>query len=104
MKEISPINFSKLSRLISCNYIIDVREQSEFDEYHINNSINIPVRLICEYPSKYINKHTRYYIICRNGNKSKYVVNILSQLGYDVINVIGGINKMDNSNNVIYYY
>ena len=104
MNEISPINFYKLSQKAKLARIIDVRDIKEFEEYHINNSTNIPLALLCDKPTLYLNKRFKYYIICKNGSKSKIASEHLYSLGYNVINVIGGLNSMVESNLVSYYY
>lgn len=39
-----------------------------------------------------MNKYQTYYIICKNGTKSYHATKYLMRLGYNVINVIGGID------------
>lgn len=104
MNEISPINFFNISQKVKLNRIIDVRDSSEYDEYHINNSTNIPLSLLCEKPYLFLNNRYKYYIICKNGSKSKIATYHLDKLGYNVTNVIGGLNSMLESNLVSYYY
>ena len=42
---------------------------------------------------KYLDKSKTYYIYCSFGNKSKKVCEMLTLLGYDVINVYGGYDS-----------
>lgn len=91
IKEISPIDFYK--RYLSCKriVIIDIRSSDEYISYHLEDSINIPVnKLIKEYPIL-LNKTTQYYLVCNDGNKSKYISKMLQEEGYNVVRVIGGI-------------
>lgn len=91
-KEISPINFYKLyqRKLIK---VIDIRENFEFDRYHIKNSVNIPYSLLLEKHALFLNKTTVYYLICSSGEKSNELSLILRNNGYNTVSVIGGIKR-----------
>lgn len=104
MNEISPIGFFKLSQSSNSTKIIDVRDYSEFDEYHINTSTNVPLHTLCEKPHLYLNTNYKYYLICKNGSKSKIATKYLTDIGYNVVNVIGGLNSMIETNLVTYFY
>ena len=41
----------------------------------------------------FINKNKHYYIICRNGSRSSVASKALSECGYNVTNVVGGIMR-----------
>lgn len=68
--------------------LIDVQSPSEYLIEHINGSINIPYDELIFNHKKYLNMNDKYYIICKNGVKSKKATNILSFYGYDVTNII----------------
>lgn len=72
--------------------IIDIRSTNEFEEYHIIDAINIPYNLLMEKHHLFMNKYQTYYIICKNGTKSYHATKYLMRLGYNVVNVIGGID------------
>lgn len=73
---------------LNMGVLIDVRSKDEFLKHHINGSINIPYNELIFNHNKYLNKQTKYYLICSGGIKSKKATNILSVYGYDVTNVI----------------
>lgn len=76
------------------NYnIIDIRDKYSYNISHIYNAINIPMNNLINNPSKYINKNDIYYIYCTSGFRSKKTCELLSILGYKVINVKDGFGK-----------
>lgn len=102
MKEISPILFFKLYQKSNNIRIIDVRDSFQFEQYHLINSINIPADLLYDKYYLFLNMRTTYYILCKNGAISKQVTLYLENLGYKVINVIGGLDCWVESYNIIY--
>ena len=48
----------------------------------------IPYQKLIYDHSKYLSKNNKYYILCKNGIKSREVVKKLELLGYDVTQVI----------------
>lgn len=93
MKEISTINFYNIYQQEMNIRLIDVRDVSEYDEYHIHGSVNIPLSLLLEKHNLFINKKYHYYIICKNGTRSKTASYALSKLGYNITNILGGIER-----------
>ena len=93
MNEMSVIDFYKYYQTKNDFRIIDVRDPDEYDSYHIHNSLNIPSSLIIDKHHLFINKNQKYFIICYNGTRSKVVAMHLNNLGYNTVNVIGGIEK-----------
>ena len=70
--------------------IIDIRDNYLFNIGNIPNSINIPMNFLIMNPSNYLNKEETYYIYCNRGVNSKKTCELLTRLGYNVINIIGG--------------
>ncbi len=70
--------------------IIDIRDRNLYLKGHIFNAQNIDMKVLLEIPDRYISKDKTYYIYCTSGYKSKRCTNMLSILGYDVVNVIDG--------------
>lgn len=97
MEEVSPIMFFKHYQKEINIKIIDLRDIREYEQYHIEDTINIPYSILLEKHNLFLNKHTKYYLICKNGNNSYYATKYLSRLGYHVINVIGGIDHFKGS-------
>ena len=70
--------------------IIDVREPQEFEEEHNEGSKNMPLSsLVLDYDQ--LTKDQSYYVICHAGVRSVSACDFLSQEGYDVTNVKGGV-------------
>ena len=92
MKEISPINFFKLYQKSKNLRIIDVREPYDYEQYHLIYSYNVPASLLYDKHYLFLNKRNIYYIICKNGEISKKVTAFLDSHGYNVVNVIGGLD------------
>lgn len=92
MNEISPIQFFKYYQKNLNFKIIDIRNTKDFDEYHIIDSINIPYNLLMEKHQLFMNKKITYFVICKDGEKSYHATKYLMRLGYNVVNVIGGVD------------
>lgn len=73
--------------------ILDVREQSEFDEGHIPGAVLLPVGSITEETAAGViaDKETVTLVYCRSGNRSKTAAQALVALGYTQIYEFGGI-------------
>ena len=79
----------KLDRL----NIIDIRDGYLYNMGNIPNSKNIPMNFLTMNPSNYLNTNDVYYIYCNSGINSKKTCEILSSMGYNVVNIIGGYNE-----------
>ena len=87
MKEINVNEIDKISDA----FIIDVREDEEvFETGTIKGAIHIPMMMVPNSLNK-IPRDREIYILCRSGRRSYEVASYLSELGYDVINLSGGI-------------
>ena len=75
------------------NYIIlDVREQSEYDEGHIKNAILLPYTEIETRAEKELpDKEQIILIYCRSGRRSKIAAQSLANAGYKNVKEFGGI-------------
>jgi rhodanese-related sulfurtransferase len=72
-------------------YLIDCREQQEFDSSCIKSAINIPRGTIESVISEKAPKHRQtLYIYCDNGDRSTLAATILPQLKYTDVKVIEG--------------
>ncbi|NOU97592.1 rhodanese-like domain-containing protein [Paenibacillus sp. LMG 31456] len=71
--------------------VIDVREQMEWEYYHLEESILIPMNTIPANLDQ-LPRDRKLYIICAHGVRSANVCYFLQEQGYeDVINVDGGM-------------
>ena len=73
--------------------ILDVREQSEYNEGHIPGAVLLPVGTISEDTAAAVieYKDTTAMVYCRSGNRSKTAAGLLAELGYTQIYEFGGI-------------
>ena len=85
------ISITKIRKLVEQGaYILDVREQDEWDEGHIINAKFIPLSEIRARMGE-IPKDEAVYIHCRSGQRSYNACLVLQHNGYDkVYNVSGG--------------
>lgn len=89
MKEINVNDIDKISDA----FVIDVREDEEvFETGTIKGSVHIPMMTVPNNLNK-IPKDREIYILCRSGRRSYEVASYLNELGYDAINLKGGIIK-----------
>jgi len=73
--------------------LLDVRTPEEYAEGYIDGAININVqsddfRLLAE---KELSKDSTILVYCRSGRRSLDAADILTDLGYKVVNLKGGI-------------
>lgn len=72
--------------------LVDVREQDEYDEGHIPNSILIPLGTIeKDFEIKVPSKDKKIVIYCRSGRRSKEAYTKVVNLGYKNVYDLGGI-------------
>ena len=71
--------------------LIDVRRIDEYEQGHIDESINIPVEEIETTTSKITDKNTPLFIYCRSGVRSTKATEALYNMGYTDVKNIGGI-------------
>ncbi|MDT2739183.1 rhodanese-like domain-containing protein [Enterococcus canintestini] len=86
-KTITNDEFAKLWQAVA---LVDVREDDEFVAGHIPGAQNIPLSQL-ESRFKELDKDTHYYVICHSGRRSGLACDFLSQKGYHVTNVLGGM-------------
>lgn len=71
-------------------YILDVRENNEYEAGHLINSINIPLSQLRDRLNE-IPNNKNIYVQCRSGQRSYYATMILKNNGFDnVFNISGG--------------
>lgn len=71
--------------------IIDVRESFEHQNGVIPNALLMPLSQFNDYIPQ-ISKDIHYYVICESGARSFNVCQFLSENGYNVTNVMGGMS------------
>ncbi len=88
----STINATDIKGLIGRINIIDIRDNYLYNLSNIPTSKNVPSNFLLANPEKYLDKEKVYYIYCSIGYKSASTCNKLSNMGYKVVNVLGGYN------------
>ena len=74
-------------------FILDVREQWEYDICHIKESVHIPMGQIAERKDELNMEHT-IIVVCHHGIRSRMVAKFLDASGFiDVINLSGGVDS-----------
>ena len=70
--------------------MIDVREENEWNEGHIDGAVHIPMAQLPERLSE-LDKKMTTIVVCRSGNRSGKVAAWLINRGYDALNMTGGM-------------
>lgn len=70
-------------------FLLDVREDFEYDLGHIKDATLISVNVLQEKLEK-LPKNKPIYVYCRSGNRSEKAVNLLREKGFDAVNLTGG--------------
>ncbi len=84
------INATELSALdMEKVILLDIRSCAEFKNNGIKGSVNVPFDEISTGLSK-LPKDKPVYVLCRTGDLSEEVAEILEDRGYDVYNIEGG--------------
>jgi rhodanese-related sulfurtransferase len=69
--------------------VLDVRETFEFAGGHIPGAVNLPLSALGTHHGDL--GAEPIVVVCRSGNRSAHAVRYLRQLGYDAINLTGGM-------------
>ena len=74
--------------------LIDIRDERDFKDYHLNSALNISVETVLdEMPIK--NKMVRIILYCQTGKRSAFVREMLTKEGYaNVFDIEGGVNNI----------
>lgn len=76
--------------------IIDVRTEQEYNQGHIEDSINIPLDKI---QNEEFNTEDDYLLYCRSDGRSRFAQKILKSKGFNSKFIIGGYLEWINQNN-----
>lgn len=71
-------------------FVVDVRTQEEWDQYHVPNTTLIPLDQLPNRLNE-IPKDKEIVVICHSGNRSKQGRDILVNAGYNAASVNGGL-------------
>lgn len=70
-------------------FVMDVREEWEFESGHVPNAHHIPLNSIPEQLAT-LPREQQIWIICQSGGRSMTAANYLEAQGFDVVSVAGG--------------
>src|SRR5690554_6653969 len=70
--------------------ILDVREEHEYGDGHIEGAILFPLSEVVKRLDE-LDSEEHYYLICRSAQRSKVVGKYLAEQGYNVTDVEGGM-------------
>ena len=104
-KEVSSIINKPVAKSIDCNtakdyasrsnmFLIDVRTKEEYESFHLENAINIPVEninIILE--DKNIKKSSTIIVYCKSGVRSNTAAEALINLGFKNVYDLGSVTK-----------
>ncbi|MFC5452790.1 rhodanese-like domain-containing protein [Paenibacillus aestuarii] len=79
--------------------ILDVREPEEWESGHIPGAKHIPLGQIARALNE-MDPRQETIVVCRSGNRSGQACAFLSSMGYNVINMPGGMSKW--SGDIVY--
>lgn len=74
--------------------IFDVRQKERYDDFHLQGALHLEKGLLLESPNKYMNKQDTYYVTCNGGNSAGMIAAILSNQGFKIISLEGGMNEL----------
>ena len=70
--------------------LLDVREGDEWQLGHAPGALHIP---LADVPARYgdLDPDAELYVVCRQGGRSLEAVKSLANVGYEAVNVVGGM-------------
>lgn len=75
--------------------VVDVREQEEYDALHLDGVRLLPLSELADRYQE-LELDQPYYVICKSGRRSARACQFLEEQGYDVTNVQGGMNALED--------
>jgi rhodanese-related sulfurtransferase len=73
-------------------FVLDVRTQEEWDEYHAPNTTLIPLDQLQSRLNE-VPQDQSIVVVCRSGNRSQQARDILLSAGYDATSMAGGLRE-----------
>lgn len=87
------LHINDMDSLLGKVELIDIRESYEYNTGTLDTAKNIPMGDMLGNPEQYLDKDKTYYIMCQSGARSGQACKLLTRMGYDVINVSGGMGS-----------
>lgn len=89
------VDYAEAKRIVAAGgQWLDVRLPSEFEHYHAEKSLNIPLYFI-RLKLKTLDKNIRYVVCCDTGRRSSAGAYILSERGFQASVLRGGLNSTE---------
>jgi len=88
--DVKRVHVNDMDDLIGKVDLIDIREPYEYKDGTLRTAKNIPMMELISGANRHLNKDKTYYIMCRSGSRSSQCCKVLSNQGYDVVDVTGG--------------
>ncbi len=88
-KEIQPVEVHKRLEKEAL-FLLDVREQDEWEDGHIEGARHIPLGELGERMGE-LPRDKELILVCRSGNRSGLACEYMESIGYDVTNMVGGM-------------
>ena len=85
--DVEAINIEDLVK--NKEFLLDVREEYEYQEGHVKGAVNLPLREILSQKDS-LPKDKDIYVYCRSGHRSADAVNFLKSLGFEKVHNIEG--------------
>ena len=73
--------------------LVDVRERDEYAGGHIPGAVNVPLSQINGIKKAVPDMSTPIFVYCLSGGRSANATSIITGMGYNVVNNIGGISS-----------
>jgi rhodanese-related sulfurtransferase len=90
-KEITPQELATRLNSGESLMIIDVREPQEWNEAHIEGAKHIQLGQLLERLDE-LDPTREMFMVCRSGSRSGLACEMLSERGFDVVNMTGGLS------------
>lgn len=90
-KQITPQEVATRLRSGESILLLDVREPAEWVQGHVAGAKHIPLGQLAERREE-LDPQRETIVICRSGNRSGLACELLSEQGYNVVNMTGGLN------------
>lgn len=90
VKEITPQELLEKLEAKESVQVIDVREVDEWNAGHIKQAKLIPLGFLPHRVDE-LDKNIPVVMVCRSGARSHRATEYLSEMGYDVANMVGGM-------------
>jgi len=89
-----------IERVKAGDWLLDVREQDEWDHGHAEEAHLIPMSVIEERVGE-IPADAKLLVICHSGYRSWTVTKALVAAGYDAVSVAGGMDAWQSAGGVV---